>query len=200
MLDELADKRKRYGEIFLKSRQDGNKTQEFMAQALGVSRNTIKNWERGTSFPNAFQEELWFEALGLNIDPYKFAYQYPELTDKEYKYSKEFVEKLFWKLPNFFTEKDRRDLCFLVYGEHGSDWHSVLQMITAHLQCPMSYRTIHANTITNNYELSERRGELSCPDNVKPNMDLLKESIKKGTDAAVNNQRGYIAKTPKVDE
>lgn len=190
MYDELVQKKKRYAEIFVKSRADGGKSQEYMAQALNVSKTTIKNWEKGVSFPNSFQEEMWFEVLGLNKSPYKFEYEYPELAKSNNR--KEALNKMFWNLPDFFTDADRQLLCFLVYGNHGSDWRSVLQMMVAHLQSPISIRAINATLVAQNYEMTKERNELVCPDDIQPNMQIFNTAITAGKKAAINNQRGYM--------
>lgn len=48
---ETARTRKSLGEVLKKHRTDRGMTQEFVAQALGISRQAVSKWENGTSEP-----------------------------------------------------------------------------------------------------------------------------------------------------
>ena len=63
-------RKKRFAEIWWKSRADAGMTQERLAVELGVSRKTIQNWESGATSPSLYQGTEWFRALGLNPLPY----------------------------------------------------------------------------------------------------------------------------------
>ena len=47
--DNKSDRVKRFAQIWSLSRADTGKTQEYMANGLGVSKKTIQNWEKGAS-------------------------------------------------------------------------------------------------------------------------------------------------------
>ncbi len=49
---EKAEKAKTLGEVLKKHRMACNMTQEFVAEALGVSRQAISKWESGRSDPS----------------------------------------------------------------------------------------------------------------------------------------------------
>ena len=46
---ETARTRKSLGEVLKKHRTDSGMTQEFVAQALGISRQAVSKWENGVS-------------------------------------------------------------------------------------------------------------------------------------------------------
>ena len=46
---ETARTRKSLGEVLKKHRTDSGMTQEFVAQALGISRQAVSRWEQGLS-------------------------------------------------------------------------------------------------------------------------------------------------------
>lgn len=46
---ETARTRKSLGEVLRKHRTDSGMTQEFVAQALGISRQAVSKWENGVS-------------------------------------------------------------------------------------------------------------------------------------------------------
>ena len=51
-----------------KSRTDAKITQEQAAQALGISRQTISNWENGKSYPDVNSLVLLSEAFEVSLD------------------------------------------------------------------------------------------------------------------------------------
>ena len=49
---EKSNIRKSLGEVLKQHRTDCNMTQEFVAEAIGVSRQAVSKWENGTSDPS----------------------------------------------------------------------------------------------------------------------------------------------------
>lgn len=49
---EKSNIRKSLGEVLKQHREDCNMTQEFVAEAIGVSRQAVSKWENGTSDPS----------------------------------------------------------------------------------------------------------------------------------------------------
>lgn len=76
-----TDRNKRFARIWSLSRSDAGKTQEYMANGLGVSKKTIQNWEKGVSAPDLYEGAEWFRVLGSNPMPYYLAFLYPWLFD-----------------------------------------------------------------------------------------------------------------------
>lgn len=53
-----------------KSRVDAGKTQQEMANYLGVALQTVQNWEAGVSNPSFSRVYQWFDYLHLNMYVY----------------------------------------------------------------------------------------------------------------------------------
>lgn len=49
---EKSNIKKSLGEVLKQHREDCNMTQEFVAEAIGVSRQAVSKWENGTSDPS----------------------------------------------------------------------------------------------------------------------------------------------------
>ena len=64
--------------ILVKSHTDAQKTQRYMARALGKSVPTIQNWESGYTTIDVLQFQAWFEVLGVNPLRYILAFTYPD--------------------------------------------------------------------------------------------------------------------------
>lgn len=50
------------------ARVNVNLKQEFVAEKLGVSKDTIRNWERGKSYPDAVQLGTILTLYGVSYD------------------------------------------------------------------------------------------------------------------------------------
>ena len=66
-------------QIHMDARKQAHKSQEYMAQSLGVARRTVQNWEKGTSTPTLDESIAWFRVLGM--DPMPFYEQYIHGTE-----------------------------------------------------------------------------------------------------------------------
>lgn len=194
------DRAKRFSKIWWKSRADAEKSQEFVALGLGVSKKTIQNWEKGLSAPNLFQAIEWFRLLGLNPTKYFFEFLYPKFFDNiEIDNEKELDEILMDLIKNFsITEK--KELIYLIKGSHGSSWTAILQLILAYCQTSFQARTTAAKVILENYEIEEKIGNLVNQNEIKPDIELLKSAINQCKIAAQEGHKGYSSVFCNVDE
>ena len=55
------------------ARANKNLTQSSAAERIGVTKNTLQNWELGRSYPNALQIRMIEEAYGVKYDDLIFA-------------------------------------------------------------------------------------------------------------------------------
>lgn len=182
----------RFSKIWWRSRADAGVSQEYVALGIGVSRKTIQNWEKGISSPDLFQASEWFRVLGLNPLPYFLDYIFPEKVDgikssDEDRRVEEALTHLVAQLP----PTGKRQLLYMLYGNHGSSPNAVLNMMNAHLQTPLKDRVVHAAMILEDYELERDLGNMVNPNNVKPNVDTLRNSIENAKDTVKKHKSGY---------
>lgn len=183
---------KRFAGIHSRVRMEANKSQEFMARELGVSKKTVQNWEKGLSSPSFFQSLEWFRVLHINPFPHYLGIISPDTIEGlKPSDSNERIENAFRTLCDNLPISDKRALLYLFYGNHGSSPHSVLQLMLAHLHSPIEFRIMTAYMVANEYELNSKLGTLICADNIQPDMDNLWKAIHSATDSAVNNDFGY---------
>ena len=194
MEESRIDRASRFSKIWWKSRADAEKSQEFMALGLGVSKKTVQNWEKGISAPDLFQGSEWFRILGLNPLPYYLAFLFPELFgDVSPNTPDEEVDLALHHLIDQATPMEKRQLLFLMAGQHGSSWYALLQMFTAHCHTSMQCRVATARIVLDNYEMQQETNELVCTDNVAPNLDILRNAIESGKSAAQQKRPGYTS-------
>lgn len=190
--DERVTRAKDFSKIWWESRLKGNRSQEYMALALGVSKKTIQNWERGISAPNFFQGSEWFRVLGINPMPYFLACVFPELYfDIQSSEESNRLNEALMNIIDLMTVYEKKELLYIMMATHGSSWNSLLQMFTAHCHTSMKSRVSAAKVILTNYLMEKSNGELVCPDEVMPDTKVLQESIDLGTQAVFNHRNGY---------
>lgn len=179
-------------QVLKKSRKASGKTQDYVAQKLGVSKKTIQNWEKGITCPDLIQWEMWFTSLGQNPLPYHLSVQYPWLSDDitDLNDDSKIEEDLVQLIHNMPTI-EKKELLFLMSGLHGSSWYSLLQMFTAHCHTTMQSRVAAARIILENYEMESRTGEIVCKGEIMPDTKMLSHAINQGKQAAQNNQNRY---------
>lgn len=190
--ESRAERVTRFSKIWWKSRADAGKSQEFMALSLGVSKKTILNWERGLSAPNLFQCAEWFRVLGLNPTHYHLEYLYPEaFGDATAANDDEKVEETLISMIKNATSKEKKQLLYLMSGNHGSSWYALLQLFAAHCHTSLQSRLSAARTILDNYEIEAQTIDLVDSDSVKPDLDFIKSAMTQCKKAAQRGQKGY---------
>lgn len=179
-------------EALREARNLSGKSQEYMALELGVARKTVQNWEWGASEPSIGQAIAWFKAIDVNPLPYLFKIIHADLegndSDDDIKRLHSSLTKLIKELP----EEGTRQLLYLFYGKHGSSPRAVLNMLTAHLQTPMSDRVVHGNVILKNYERAKKKNRLTNIEHIQPNEALLRRAIAMGEEADLLDKNAYI--------
>lgn len=201
MEDSRIDRITRFSKIWWQSRADAEKSQEFMALGLGVSKKTVQNWEKGISAPDLFQGSEWFRILGLNPLPYYLAFLFPELFgDISPNTPDEEVDLALHHLIDQATPMEKRQLLFLMSGKHGSSWYALLQMLTAHCHTSMQCRVGTARIVLENYEMQKETGELVCTYNVAPDLDVLRRAVERGKSAAQQKRPGYTSVPERTED
>ena len=189
---ERIERAKRFSKIWWRSRADAGVSQEYVAIGVGVSRKTVQNWEKGISSPDLFQASEWFNVLGLNPLPYFLDFIFPQDVDgikgnDEDKRIDEALKQLIEQLP----AAGKRQLLYMLYGNHGSSPKAVLNLMNAHLQAPLKDRIVHAAMIVENYELEKMLGNLVCPSNIQPDIKMLRTSMENARTTVEKHRSGY---------
>ncbi|MDD6284835.1 MAG: helix-turn-helix transcriptional regulator [Firmicutes bacterium] len=184
--EERSVRAERFSKIWWKSRAESGRSQEYMGLSIGVSKRTIQNWERGISSPNLLQGIEWFRVLNINPLHYFMEFMYPDAFDDDADDDK--TEQVLIELIKQCTSLEKKQLLYLITGDHGSTWHALLQMVTAHCHTTMQSRVSAARIIAENFEIEEQTGQLVCKDAVMPNIDYLKCAINEGKLCAKNKQ------------
>ena len=192
MEESRSNRIKRFSDIHYNARIEANRSQEYMALELGVSKKTVQNWEKGLSSPSFFQSLEWFRILNTNPYPYYMDVLYPDkVAGIKASDSDEKIEEAFDSLIQNISINDKRALLYLYYGKHGSSPHSVLQLMLAHLHLPMTLRINDACNVDTNYKMAKELDMIVCPDNIPPDLSDFKRSTIMALEACKDNRDSY---------
>lgn len=180
--------------ILSKSRTDANKTQRYMAKALGKSVPTIQNWESGYTTIDILQFQSWFKVLGVNPLRYILAFLYPDpfRTAKSSDDDNKIDEALHLYFSDVATPSEKRKLAYCIFGNTGSSWHSQLEMLTAHNHCTLRSRVTVAQAIYDSYIMEDAQNILVKQDHIAPDIEALRSAIDSGRVSVLNGHRGYM--------
>lgn len=180
--------------ILSKSRTDANKTQRYMAKALGKSVPTIQNWESGYTTIDILQFQSWFKVLGVNPLRYILAFLYPDpfRTSRSNADDNKIDEALHLYFSDVATPSEKRKLAYCIFGNTGSSWHSQLEMLTAHNHCTLRSRVTIAQAVYDSYIMEDAQNILIKQDHVAPDIEALLSAINSGRTSVLNGHRGYM--------
>ncbi len=184
---------KRISELLLSARNKAGVSQEELAETLGMSRITVHRMETGSKVPNMAEFIMWYRALGLNWFRDVLRLAHPEIYD-DFDGSAADTEQKRNGLFRYLAEcspGEVEKLAFLIFGEHGSDWPSMLDEYTANAHCSMRSRAAVCRLVIENYELEEATGDLVDPDIAKPNIANLRAAHEAGQRAAQLRRNEY---------
>lgn len=185
---EISEK---FANMWVSSRTAANKSQEYMAKALGVSRQTVQNWEKGLGCPNQMMGFKWFQVLGVQPLPYYLQILHPDMEGISPKDDDQKIEDALIECIKDLTPDQKRKLLYLFYGNHGSSPSGIIELMTTHLHNPLRDRITIANTVLASYNLAESLGEVVQPDHILPNTKLLEESLVNSIDAVKHRMDAY---------
>lgn len=181
-----------FTKILIESRESKNKSQRWMAKAMGKSPSTISNWEEGISVPDIIEMLTWFEVLGINPCTYMMRFVNPNFNDINQLEDDEINKKnLIEFISNVASPSVRKKLAFNLLGNTGSYFESQLDLMTAHNLCSLDVKVNNAWTIFHHYIMAKNRNELLDID-IKPDEEGLNNAIIKGEQAAFNGKNGYV--------
>lgn len=186
----------RIAALLYNARTKAGCSQENIAEMLDISKQTVRNWEKGTSTPNLHEFVMWYRVLGMNCFRDIMRLIHPELYE-DFEGSHSDVEQRRNGLFKYLAdcppgEVDK--LAFLIFGAHGSEWPSMLDEYVANAHCSMASRTAVCRLIIDNYELESITGDLVEPEKAKPNLQNLHSAHDAGRQAAQLKKNEYTMK------
>lgn len=170
-------------------KKDSNISNSYIAKALGRTERTIKNWENTTE-PSFLDLCYLYYILEKPIWPYirnaLYSAEPINLSEQDKLLQKELIE--------YFQKaeiSETRKMCYLIFGGHGSNWSSLLEMMFEHSCTSLFQRVISARSVLIGYQMDQSHEELNGLDHIFPDISVLENCIKLGTYAAKNGLNSY---------
>lgn len=181
-------------DIMAEARIGKNRSQQYMARALGRSLTTIQNWESGISIPKLSDMGAWFGALGVNPMRSCLNYLHPDLYKNLTQASsqKEIDDALLFYIQNIASDHEKRELAFCIFGETGSSWPAQLDELTARNHLPIAHRINIARITVETYCMIRELGKLRGLDHVMPDIENVERAIENCKESVRNGRTEYL--------
>lgn len=157
--------------ILRESRIDSEVSQEQMAKAVNRSERTIQNWEKDIQ-PSFLEMCTWFRALDKN----PWFYLRNALNPFEPVSLTEDTVPLRERLTKHFSTASHGELlmlAYLIFGEYGSYWNAVLEMMLEYVCLPPYMAALIARSIVTGYETDINTETLQCRNYILPELEHL---------------------------
>jgi len=118
----------KFGENLMLIRKRKGYSQEDLAAAINVSRQTIYSWEAELNYPNIIMLKNIAETLGVTTDDLISGYDVSQFPDNIGKIEVNFVKKhsgpvFYNELPNWFVKLSaKEEVCFALYDDGKRDY------------------------------------------------------------------------------
>lgn len=184
---------KRIARLMLDARKRSGQSQEELAELLNVSISTVQRLESAKRAPTLENFIEWYRALGMNWFRDMLRLANPELycvfdgSTADVEQRRNGLFKYLADCPPGEVDK----LAFLIFGQHGSDWPSMLDEYVANAHCSMRSRAAVCRLVIENYELEAATGDLIDPETAKPNIGNLRSAHIAGQKAAQLKRSEY---------
>lgn len=184
---------KRIARLMLDARKRSGQSQEELAELLNVSISTVQRLESAKRAPTLENFIEWYRALGMNWFRDMLRLASPELycvfdgSTADVEQRRNGLFKYLADCPPGEVDK----LAFLIFGQHGSDWPSMLDEYVANAHCSMRSRAAVCRLVIENYELEAATGDLIDPETAKPNIGNLRSAHIAGQKAAQLKRSEY---------
>lgn len=186
--------KKEYNDLCAEILQDLRRTAGLskakMALEMQVDERTYSRYEDGSSAPTlpAFLNLL--DQIDAPVMNTIVRHLYPETFE-----SSAGAAQLRKVLSDYIltgaSDRSIQEMAYLIYGPHGSPLEAQLQLFTAIDHLPMDSRLLIAKMALNMWEIENARGGLINPENVQPDMELLRAAIIKAHMAVVEGRSNY---------
>lgn len=172
--------------ILKDSRMDNDVSQRNMSKAMNKSERTIQNWETNIQ-PTFLEINAWFNALGENMWFYLRNALNPHEPIKNSEDSKPLRNELIRQF-NTAPLHEVRMLAYMIFGEYGSYWNAVLEMMYEHVCLPLNMRALVVRAIVTGYEADINDATLQCDDHILPRLSDLESYVNRLVNAAKSGE------------
>lgn len=164
-----------------------------MADLMEIDKRTWQKYEDGLSAPSVPEFIDIFNRLGEDALKKVLNLIYPSIYKSlsQDSNTKDLRKALVHYFDYLASDLVVRELSFLVFGDHGSNFVPQLQEFTALDHLPMTLRYAIAKQIQIFWTVSEANGQLINLDHVMPDINMFADAIAKGEDAALSGRNSY---------
>lgn len=179
-------------QLLRKLREDAGLSVPKMADMVQVDKRTWQRYEDGLSAPTVPEFLEIFNCLGVDALSKVLELIYPDYSDLSAASSASYLRRaLLHYIGLIASDRIVRELDYLIFGDHGSNFVPQLEEFVALDHLPMIYRYSIAKQIMVYWQLCSATGDLIGTDHIMPDIDRLTSAIAKGEEAAIQGRNSY---------
>lgn len=179
------------GNMLSQARYDSGKSQETVAKTMGISRRTVQNWEYGYGSPDMAKCLDYFDACGVQPLPYLLKLFYKEFDRLSEKSSDKDIEDALIKRIKACSPSEKRKMLFILYGDHGSSTHAIIDMTVAHLHVGLKDRLNVCQQVILNYKIALKHNKLVKEEHILPDMVFLEQAFENAMESVYEGKNSY---------
>lgn len=167
-------------------------SQADLAKKVGLSRRTVQSYESMESYPRFSKLIRWFYVCHQNPVSALLSIVSPSMDVSSDVGLIQRIETALNDRVKSLTDSEKRGILFILSGKHGSSVYAFIQLCVAYLHCPMHDRQLITSLVINAYQNAEEKGNLVCPDEIRPDLTNLSSAYEAGRKAYINDQDSYF--------
>lgn len=188
--------------ILYRLRQEMGYSKNKMAETLGISYRTYERYEQGKAAPRVDEFIRYFDVCHADALRYVLEFLYPEVYEHLTPDSDidDIRHAAVHYTSHIASDRAVRKLCYLVFGEHGSNIEAQSEgfLMLDHLPLPM--RLAIASLVDVLYEVALVNNLLVQTDCIMPTVEVFQDGILKGHAAVMARRNSYTTSTVKNNE
>lgn len=182
-------------EMLVKYRKTAGLSRARLSFLTGIDERKVKRYEDGKDAPSIPEFFAALDAIGQTAFPMLLEYIHPSIYNKENNGPDEARTRVVHYMQSFATERMVHQLDYFFTGQHGSNLEPQMQLITLINHLPLAYRVLICKQALALWELATIEGRTINPEDVQPDVELLRATLGKAEAAVAKQQQAYNSAT-----
>lgn len=167
-------------------------TQAEVAKRMRIDKRTIQNWLAGNSGPGMDELRSYFYALGVPADSYMSSFFHRGIYDDVKNASENEIRDCACNLMRTRPLDEVRIINMIFLGRHGRSVRALLHLVCVYLHSSLEQCSAICSQILTVALINQKRGADNCPDEIQPDIELVRNALSAATDATADGKSGYI--------
>lgn len=187
----LEDLRQGCAEMLVKYRKTAGLSRARLAFLTGIDERKVKKYEEGQSAPTVPEFFSALDAIGVPAFPTLLEYIHPSVYGDKKAGTDETRNRVAHYVQSIATERLIHQFDYFFTGQHGSNLEPQMQLMTLINHLQLKDRIIICQLALTLWDLATIEGTTINPEDVQPDIDLLRATLSKAEAAVSAKHKAY---------